>query len=46
MCTAKTLIVDHYYRAVPDAMKKAFQQADQAFLLAGVVDKANRLQDV
>lgn len=33
-------------RAVPDAMKKAFQQADQAFLLSGVLDKVNKLQDV
>lgn len=33
-------------RCIPDALKKAFQQADQAFLLSGVLDKANKLQDV
>eukprot|EP01114_Cavostelium_apophysatum_P001724 TRINITY_DN11502_c0_g1_i1.p1 TRINITY_DN11502_c0_g1~~TRINITY_DN11502_c0_g1_i1.p1 ORF type:complete len:393 (+),score=89.29 TRINITY_DN11502_c0_g1_i1:254-1432(+) len=33
-------------RAVPDALKRAFQQADQAFLLSGVLDKANKLHDV
>lgn len=33
-------------RAIPDAMKKAFLQADQAFLLSGVLDKVNKLQDV
>jgi len=32
-------------KAIPDSLRKAFQQADQTFLLSGVLDKSN-LQDV